>query len=156
MYHKFNTKRYPVEANLNWYGGMVVNLTPREQIQTCVVIGVVFLLIGILATVAALISTPDISQPLRMIGPSFLVIGVLVIAICRCCLKKMDAKDGDEDDVSMLLVESENPASNPEQQAAQENVVMLSVESQQPASYPVKEHTEPQPPAYSSITFFMK
>ena len=153
MYHKLNTIRYPVEANLNWYGGMVVNLTPREQVQTCVVTGVVFLIMGILATVAALISTPDISQPLRMIAPSFVVIGVLIIVICRYCLKKMDAKDGDEDDVSMLLVESENPAV---QQPAKDNVSVLSAESQQPASYPVKELAVQPPPAYSSITFYMK
>ena len=100
------------EANLNgYYGG--VNLKPREQVQICVITVVIFLLMGILATIAALISTPDISQPLQIIGPCFVVIGVLIIAICRCCLKKMDAEDGDEDDVAMLSVESEKPVLSP-------------------------------------------
>ena len=116
MYHKINNLRYPMipcrEANLNgYYGG--VNLKPREQVQICVITVVIFLLMGILATIAALISTPDISQPLQIIGPCFVVIGVLIIAICRCCLKKMDAEDGDEDDVAMLSVESEKPVLSP-------------------------------------------
>ena len=114
MYHKIDNLRYPVipcrEGHLNGYG---VNLKPREQIQICVFTGVIFLLMGIITIIAALISTPDISQPLRMIGPCFVVIGSLIIAICRCCLKKLDAEDGDEDDVAMLSVESEKPVSSP-------------------------------------------
>jgi hypothetical protein len=67
----------------------------------------------------------------------------------------MDAKDGDEDDVPMLSVESQEPLSCPVQQPAKEDVIM-STESQQPASYPVKELTVQPPPAYSNITFYMK
>ena len=101
-----------VEAHLDWYGGIGVNLTPREQIQTSVITGVILLLMGIIATVAALISTPDISQLLRIIGPSFVVIGVFIIAICRYCLKKMDAEDVKGDDV-VLSLESQQPTSHP-------------------------------------------
>ena len=114
-------------------GAIAVNLTPRQQIQTCVISGVLFLAMGFMATVSALVfSTSDISIPLRIIGLCFLVSGLSLIAICRCCLKKVDAEDGKGD------------------------VAMLSVESQQPASYPVQKLIEQHQAAYSSISFYME
>lgn len=100
-----------VESQLNIYGA--INLPPREKIKASFIVyyitGVILLPLGIIATIAAFITTRDTSRLLRIIGPCFEVIGVLIIAISRCCLKKLYAEN-DKGDV-MLSVETQQRVS---------------------------------------------